>query len=66
MIGKSLFAHQQGYLATDYKDCFNEEVTADTIHATFQYPVCHSGKPTYNWNLSNYDIILIDELSMVQ
>ena len=37
----------------------------DTIHAGFHYPVVVEERPSYNWNLSNYDLIVIDELSMV-
>ena len=52
-------------MPTEYKDSFQDDIDADTIHASFQYPVAESEKPTFNWNLSNYDIIVIDELSMV-
>ena len=33
--------------------------------AAFHYPVLPQQRPAYNWNLSNYDLIVIDELSMV-
>ena len=54
-----------GFLATQFKDKFLEDIDANTIHAAFQYPVLAKEQPRYNWNLSNYDLIVIDKLSMV-
>ena len=62
---KILVATPTGYLATEYKDCFPDDIESDTIHPSFHYRVSQTAKPTYNWNLSMYDIIIIDELSMV-
>ena len=54
-----------GYLATEYKDKFSDDIDAETIHAAFHYPVSPEERPTFNWNLSNYDMLIIEELSMV-
>ena len=54
-----------GYLATEYKDKSPDETDAETIHAAFHYPVSGPERATFNWNLSNYDMLIIDELSMV-
>ena len=62
---KVLVATPTVFLATEYKDSFQNDIDADTIHASFHYPVSQSEKPTFNWNLSNYDVIVIDELSMI-
>ena len=60
-----LWQFQQVFLAMQFKDHFLDDVDADTIHAGFCYPVVAEEQPSYNWNLSNYDLIVIDELSMV-
>ena len=44
---------------------FGNQITYDTIHSAFSYPVKSDERPTINWNLSNYDLILLDEMSMV-
>ena len=59
-----LVACPTGILASTYKEVF-EHVTCDTIHSIFHYPVCLNERPTVNWNISNFDLVLIDELSMV-
>ena len=38
---------------------------SDTIHSAFRYPVDPNERPQINWDLANYDLIVIDELSMV-
>ncbi len=62
---KLLVATPTGFLSTAYKDRFGECIDTDTLHAAFYYPVSPKDKPMHNWNLSNYDVIIIDELSMV-
>lgn len=61
----TLVATPTGYLATEYKDKFGVDIDKDTIHGAFQYPVYRSQRPTYNWNIASYDLVVIDELSMV-
>ena len=65
MTGNVFVATPTGFLATQFKDHFPDGVDADTIHAGFRYPVFADERPSYNWNLCNYDLIVIDELSMV-
>ena len=60
-----MVATPTGYLATEYKDKFSDDIDAETIHAAFHYPVSPEERPTFNWNLSNYDMLIIEELSMV-
>ena len=61
---KVMVATPTGYLTTEYKDKFPEDIDADTIHGSFHYPVSQKEQPTINWNLSNYDLLIVDELSM--
>ena len=35
-----------------------------TLHA-FHYPVKSDQRPTINWNISSYDLLLLDEMSMI-
>ena len=54
-----------GKLATEYHAKFGNEFTAETIHSAFQLPVSRTERPIINWALSAYDMITIDEASMV-
>ena len=60
-----MVATPTGYLATEYKDTFPEDIDAETIHRCFHYPISPTEQPSINWNLTNYDILIVDELSMV-
>ena len=42
----------------------DENFASDTIHNAFRYPVDVNERPQINWDLANYDLIVI-ELSMV-
>ena len=53
-----------GLLASDYNDTFASQITSDTIHSAFQFPVNKHQWPTINWNISKFDVLIIDELSM--
>ena len=50
---KVMVATPTGYLATEYKDKFPEDIDADTIHGSFHYPVSRTERPTINWNFSS-------------
>ena len=65
MTGNVFVATPTGFLATQFKDQFPHDIDTDTIHTAFHYPVSQQDRPSYNRNLSNYDLIIIDELSMV-
>lgn len=54
-----------GLLATHYREEFDPHLEADTIHALFNIPVSEEQQYTVNYNLSKYDVIIIDEASMV-
>lgn len=72
VIEKALLLHMKvfvatptGFLATGYKDQFQGDVDSDTIHSAFHYPVKSNEKARFNWSLGTYDLLIIDELSMV-
>lgn len=62
---KMMVTTPTGFLATHYKDQFEDEIDSDTVHAAFHYPVLLTEKPHFNWNLCNYDVIVVDEISMI-
>ena len=35
------------------------------MHAAFQFPICEDDKPIINWLVSQYDIVVIDGISMI-
>jgi hypothetical protein len=63
MTANVFVATPTGFLATQFKDQFPDDIDTDTIHAAFHYPVSQQDRPSYNWNLSNYDRILLLFLS---
>ena len=55
-----------GMLSSTYNATITDEnFASDTIHSAFRYPVDVIETPQINWDLANYDLIVIDELSMV-
>ena len=62
---KVLVGAPTGILATYYRELFESDVTADTVHSAFQFPVSRDESPSVNWNISNYDLVVLDEISMV-
>ena len=55
-----------GFLASTYHGKFTEDnFSADTVHALFEYPVDPVETPHINWQLVNADLLVIDEISMV-
>lgn len=54
-----------GFLASKYRETFEGQADADTVHAAFKYPVSEDQRPTINWTLTHYDLIVIDEISMI-
>ena len=59
-----LVATPTGYLASSYRAIFDEDIDANTIHSSFCIPIDRSS-PQVNWALGTYDLIIIDEISMV-
>lgn len=62
---KVLVAAPTGFLASVFRATLPDEVECETIHASFYFPVESDTPPTINWQLANYDILIIDELSMI-
>ena len=56
-----------GFLQSTYRAEFIEDkFVADTIHSMFYYPVdTNKDKPRINWNIGDYQVLVIDEVSMV-
>ena len=54
--------HPQDFVACKFKTMFGEMITTDTA---FQYPVEENALPTINWELSSYDVIIVDEISII-
>lgn len=62
---KVLVATPTGFLASVFRAALPEEVCCETVHASFHFPVEDNISPTVNSQLSYYDIVIIDELSMI-
>ena len=60
----SLVATPTGYLVSSCRAVFDDDIDANTIHSSFCIPV-HGSSPQVNWALAMYDLIIIDEVSMV-
>ena len=60
-----MVATPTGFLASTYSETFDNGVSTNTVHSAFKYPVACSDKPQINWDLMNYDVIFIDEASML-
>ena len=60
----TLVATPTGYLASCYRAVFDDDIVANTIHSAFSIPIDGSA-PQVNWALALYDLIVIDEVSMV-
>ena len=54
-----------GFLASLYRAEFDQEALIDTVHAMLHYPVDRHVAPSVNWSLCKYDLLLIDEVSMI-
>ena len=60
-----LVAAPTGFLASVFKATLPEEAKCETVHASFHYPVNSDIPPSINWQLSNFDVLIIDEISMI-
>lgn len=54
-----------GFLACKCKEIFGNEITTDTIHAAFGIPVQTNDAFVFQLDLFRYDLIVIDEISMI-
>lgn len=62
---KVAVAGPTGLIAALYRGQFEDEAYIDTVHAMFRYPVESTVAATVNWALTDYDLLLIDEVSMI-
>jgi hypothetical protein len=60
-----LVATPTGFLASTYSASFPQGIETDTVHAAFKYPVSPAVPAETNWDLMRYDVIVLDEVSMV-
>ena len=60
-----MVATPTGFLASGYRSQTPDEVTCDTVHSSFTIPVSPTESSKINWSLSCFDLITIDELSMI-
>ena len=60
-----MIATPTGFLASGYCAQTDDEVTCDTVHSSFSIPVLPTEPRKVNWSLSRFDLIVIDELSMI-
>ena len=60
------YATPTGIVTSSYRSQFVEEsFYCDTIHVMFKYPVAKEDKPMVNWELGQFNVLIIDKLSMV-
>lgn len=52
-------------LASHYRHVFADRVDANTLHSVFRIPVKEDDAHNINFSLSRYDLIVIDEASMI-
>ena len=60
-----LIAAPTGFLTSCPRPQTPDIVTCETVHASFHIPVDTDTPCTINWELSQFDIIIIDEISMI-
>ena len=61
---KCLVSTPTGYLASSYRGLFFPDIDTNTIHSSF-YIALDGSMPEINWSLAMYDVIFIDEVSMI-
>ena len=55
-----------GMLSSVYNAVISKSTfTANKVHSPFKYPVNSSERPQINWDRGNYDLLVLDELSMI-
>jgi ATP-dependent exoDNAse (exonuclease V) alpha subunit len=60
-----LVAAPTGFIAICFRPILPEELICETVHSAFHIPVNVNERPSINRNPSHYDIIIIDEISMI-
>ena len=54
-----------GFLATTYANVFGTDVSTDTVHSAFKYPVARDQQTEVNWDLGHFDVLVLDKISMI-
>ena len=54
-----------GFLACKFKATFGDDISTNTVHGAFKYPVDENESPTINWELAHFDFLVVDEISMI-
>ena len=60
-----LVAAPTGFLARRFRAILPTKVDCETVHSAFHIPVDLNEQSSTNWHLSEYDIIVVDEISMI-
>ena len=60
-----LLAAPVALLAQGYREIFGEDIDCETLHATFNIPVNSNRKTDVNFMLNRYDMVVVDEGSLV-
>ena len=60
-----MIATPTGFLASGYRSQTTDEVTCDTVHSSFTFPILSTETSKINWSLSHFDLIIIDEFSNI-
>ena len=61
---KILIVAPTGFLASIFRNNLPHDINSETVNVSFRFPV-EDAPPTINWELSKYDLIIIDEISMI-
>ena len=60
-----LFTAPTGLMAARFKNEFRPHIHTDTVHSAFTFPVDENERANVNWMISTFDIVIIDEISMI-
>ena len=52
-------------LVSHYRDLFNDEVYADTVHTMFHIPIDTGDQHEVNYRLGSFDLLVVEEASMI-
>ena len=60
-----LVAAPTGFLTSRFRTILPDEVSYDTVHSIFRIPVHKTDELSINCDISRYDMLIIDEISMI-
>lgn len=52
-------------LVSYYRDLFNHEVYADTVHVMFHIPIDAGDQHEVNYRLGSFDLLIVEEASII-